>query len=165
MKLFTRVAFLLLAFVAVIGGQEAKAQLTMTPLDSVYTYNSKATLGTVTNPNQPATGKIGKWIRTVRMSWNTNEYKAYIFNGTDFRIHFPHTYNPTTPNGKRYPIIAFYHGDGEDGTIYDNELTCTCRMVPPTSVTPSSAANLLSIFQSRNKNRNINGRTRNSEVV
>jgi fibronectin type 3 domain-containing protein len=121
MKLFTRVAFLLLAFVAVIGGQEAKAQLTMTPLDSVYTYNSKATLGTVTNPNQPATGKIGKWIRTVRMSWNTNEYKAYIFNGTDFRIHFPHTYNPTTPNGKRYPIIAFYHGDGEDGTIYDNE--------------------------------------------
>jgi len=121
MKLFTRVAFLLLAFVAVIAGQEAKAQLSMNPTDSVYTYNSTATLGTPTNPNQPVTGKIGKWIRTVRMSWNTNEYKAYIFQGSDFRIHFPKSYNPTANDGKRYPIILFYCGDGEEAGIYDNE--------------------------------------------
>ncbi|HET6252717.1 MAG TPA: PA14 domain-containing protein [Puia sp.] len=121
MKIFTRVAFLLLAFVTVIAGQEAKAQLVMSPTDSVYTYNKSATAGTVTNPNQPATGKIGKWIRTVRMSWNTNEWKAYVYNGSAFRIHFPHSYNPTVNNGKRYPIIIFYCGDGEEAGIDDNE--------------------------------------------
>jgi large repetitive protein len=121
MKLFTRVAFLLLAFIAVIERQEAKAQRIMTPLDSVYTYNANATLGSVTNPNQPAAGKIGKWIRTVRMSWNTNEYKAYMYNGSAFRIHFPLTYNPAVNNGKRYPIIIFYCGDGEEAGIDDNE--------------------------------------------
>jgi len=121
MKIFTRVAFLLLAFIAVIAGQEAKAQLVMNPTDSVYTYNANATAGSVTNPNQPAAGKIGKWIRTVRMSWNTNEYKAYMYNGSAFRIHFPHSYNPTANDGKRYPIIIFYCGDGEEAGIDDNE--------------------------------------------
>jgi large repetitive protein len=121
MKIFTRVALLVLAVTAATAWQQTKAQLTMTPLDSVYTYNSSATLGTPTNPNQPATGKIGKWIRTVRLSWNTNEYKAYIYNGSNFRIHFPVSYNPTTNNGKRYPIIVFYCGDGEEAGIYDNE--------------------------------------------
>jgi large repetitive protein len=121
MKIFTRVALLVLAVTAATAWQETKAQRAMTPLDSVYTYNSSATLGTPTNPNQPAAGKIGKWIRTVRLSWNTNEYKAYIYNGSNFRIHFPATYNPTTNNGKRYPILVFYCGDGEEAGIYDNE--------------------------------------------
>lgn len=121
MKISTRVAFLVLALIAATAGQNLRAQLAMNPNDSVYTYNAQATLGSVTNPNQPASGKIGKWIRTVRMSWNTNEWKAYIYNGSAFRIHFPHTYNPTTNNGKRYPIIIFYCGDGEEAGIDDNE--------------------------------------------
>jgi hypothetical protein len=122
MKTFTRTAYLLLlAFVAVTASQQAKAQLSMSPADSVYTYNSSAPAGTVTNPNQPASGKIGQWIRTVRMSWNTNEYKAYMYNGSAFRIHFPVSYNPTANDGKRYPIIIFYCGDGEEAGIDDNE--------------------------------------------
>jgi hypothetical protein len=121
MKIFTRVAFLLLTSIAVITGQEVKAQLAMSPTDSVYTYIATAPAGSVNNPNQPAAGKIGKWIRTVRMSWNTNEYKAYIYNGSDFRIHFPKSYNPTANDGKRYPIIIFYCGDGEFAKITDNE--------------------------------------------
>jgi len=121
MKIFTRVACLIVAFTAIIAGQEAKAQLAMSPTDSVYTYSATAPAGSVNNPNQPAAGKIGKWIRTVRMSWNTNEYKAYIYNGSDFRIHFPKSYNPTANDGKRYPIIIFYCGDGEFAKITDNE--------------------------------------------
>src|ERR1700744_193271 len=121
MKIFTRVALLFLGITAMFVGQEAKAQLTMTPLDTVYTYSSTATLGTRQNPNQPAAGKNGKWVRTVRMSWNTTEYKCYIYNGSAFRNPFPKTYNPTTNNGKKYPILVFYHGDGEDGVITDNE--------------------------------------------
>ena len=121
MKPFTQSVFLLLTLIVLTTGQEAKAQLAMNPNDSVYTYNANATLGTSTNPRQPAAGKIGKWIRTVRMSWNTNEWKAYIFGGSDFRIHFPHTYSQTNPTGKKYPILVFYHGDGEEAGIYDNE--------------------------------------------
>jgi hypothetical protein len=122
MKIFTRVAFLTLAFVAVLAGKSAKAQLAMSPLDSVYTYSATAPAGSVTNPNQPAAGKIGRWIRTVRVAWNTNEYKAYVFNGSAFRIHFPKSYNPTANDGKRYPILIFYCGDGEYAKITDNEV-------------------------------------------
>jgi large repetitive protein len=121
MKIFTHVVFTVLAFVVIFAGQTVKAQLAMNPADSVYTYDSTKAKGTPVNPNQPASGKIGKWIRTVRMSWNTNEFKAYMYNGSAFRIHFPHTYNPASNNGKKYPIIIFYCGDGEEAGILDNE--------------------------------------------
>ncbi|HTR27982.1 MAG TPA: PA14 domain-containing protein [Puia sp.] len=121
MKISARAIVPFLTIIAFMAMPHATAQLVMSPTDSVYTYNSNAAAGSVTNPNQPAPGKIGKWIRTVRMSWNTNEYKAYIFNGSAFRIHFPKSYNPTANDGKRYPIIIFYCGDGEMASITDNE--------------------------------------------
>jgi hypothetical protein len=90
-------------------------QSILNPNDSVITYNSSAP------PTQPAFGQIGKWVRTKRLSWNTNEYKCYIYKGCAFRLHFPKTYNPTANDGKKYPVFVFFHGLGETGTIYDNE--------------------------------------------
>ena len=40
-----------------------------------------------------------------------------------FRLHFPKTYNPSANDGKKYPVLVFFHGLGEsDTSIYDNEL-------------------------------------------
>ncbi|MEO8711979.1 MAG: hypothetical protein ABI405_07655, partial [Parafilimonas sp.] len=91
------------------------AQSVLDPNDQVVTYNSS------TPPTQPAFGQIGKWVRTKRLSWNTDEYKAYIYKGCAFRLKFPKTYNPTANDGKKYPMLVFFHGLGETGTIYDNE--------------------------------------------
>ena len=90
-------------------------QSVLNPNDSVITYNSSKP------PTQPASGKIGKWVRTQRLSWNTTEYKCYIYKGCAFRLHFPKTYKPTANDGKKYPMVVFFHGLGETGTIYDNE--------------------------------------------
>ncbi|MBV9961982.1 MAG: hypothetical protein JO072_07010, partial [Parafilimonas sp.] len=90
-------------------------QSVLNPNDAVITYNSS------TPPTQPPFGQIGKWVRTKRLSWNTDEYKCYIYKGCAFRLHFPKTYNPTANDGKKYPLFVFFHGLGETGTIYDNE--------------------------------------------
>jgi hypothetical protein len=93
----------------------ASAQSVIDPTDTIVNYNSSAP------PTQPAWGQIGKWVRTPRLSWNTSEYKAYIYKGCAFRIHFPKSYNATANDGKKYPMLVFFHGLGETGTIYDNE--------------------------------------------
>lgn len=90
-------------------------QSVMNPNDAVINYNSSAP------PAQPAWGQIGKWVRTPRLGWNTTEYKCYIYKGEAFRLHFPKTYNPTANDGKKYPMLVFFHGLGETGKIYDNE--------------------------------------------
>ena len=90
-------------------------QSVLNPNDSVVTYNASKP------PTQPTFGQIGKWVRTVRLSWNTSEYKCYIYKGCAFRLHFPKTYNPTAVDGKKYPMLVFFHGLGETGSIYDNE--------------------------------------------
>ncbi len=90
-------------------------QSVMDPNDPVVNYNSN------TPPTQPAWGQIGKWVRTQRLGWNTTEYKCYIYKGEAFRLHFPKTYNPTANDGKKYPMLVFFHGLGETGKIYDNE--------------------------------------------
>ncbi len=84
------------------------SQSVLNPSDSVVSYNSN------NPPTQPAYGQIGKWVRT-------SSYKAYIYKGYAFRLKFPKTYNPTASDGKKYPMMVFYHGLGETGTIYDNE--------------------------------------------
>ena len=91
------------------------SQSVLNPNDSIITYNSSQP------PAQPAWGQIGKWVRTKRLSWNTTEYKCYIYKGCAFRLHFPKSYNPTANDGKKYPMVVFFHGLGETGTIYDNE--------------------------------------------
>ena len=81
------------------------------PSDPVVTYDS------ANPPVKPASGKVAKWVRTPRLSWNTTSYKCYIYNNMAFRLRFPKNYDST----KQYPILIFLHGKGETGTIYDNE--------------------------------------------
>jgi hypothetical protein len=85
------------------------------PNDPVITYNAN------NPPTQPTWGQIGKWVRTVRLNWNTNFYKAYFYKRCAFRLKFPKTYNPNANDGKKYPMLVFFHGLGETGSIYDNE--------------------------------------------
>jgi hypothetical protein len=115
MRKFTQCIALLVAFYVAIALQTASAQSVLDPNDPVVTYNPN------TPPVQPPDGQIGKWVRTVRMDWNTDMYKAYIYKGLAFRLHFPKTYNPTANDGKKYPIMLFFHGHGEFGAITDNE--------------------------------------------
>jgi hypothetical protein len=115
MTKFTRCIALLMAFYVAIALQTASAQSVLDPNDPVITYDSTKP------PVQPPDGQIGKWVRTVRMNWNTDMYKAYIYKGLAFRLHFPKTYNPTATDGKKYPIMLFFHGHGEYGPITDNE--------------------------------------------
>ncbi|HEU4553432.1 MAG TPA: fibronectin type III domain-containing protein, partial [Chitinophaga sp.] len=84
------------------------------PNDPVVTYNSASP------PTQPAWGAIGKWVRTKRLSWNTDSYKCYIYKGMQFRLKFPKNFNPADTS-KKYPMIIFFHGIGEKGSLYDNE--------------------------------------------
>jgi predicted esterase len=91
------------------------AQSVLDPNDPVITYDQS------NPPTQPPFGQIGKWVRTVRLGWNTTSYKAYIYKGCAFRLKFPKTYNPDANDGKKYPMLVFFHGLGETGSIYDNE--------------------------------------------
>jgi predicted esterase len=111
MKTFTlKVLLVGLSFLSL---HSVQAQKMLDPNDTIVNYDS-------TNPPvQPPYGKIGKWVRTPSMDWSTTAYKCYFYQGSDFRLHFPQTYQPN--DGKKYPIIVFYHGDGEEGPIYDNE--------------------------------------------
>lgn len=107
----------LLALVGILMGSVfmLSAQSVLNPADPVVTYNSAAP------PATPSGAQIVKWVRTRRVSWNTDDYKCYYYNGNCFRLKFPKTYNPTAVDGKKYPMIVFFHGLGEKGSIYDNE--------------------------------------------
>lgn len=105
---------LLISFILLFVGT-VSAQRVLNPADTVTTYKSTAP------PTQPTYGRIGKWVRTVRMSWNTSGFKPYIYKGLPFRLKFPKTYQDGVADGKKYPVFVFLHGRGEGGTIYDNE--------------------------------------------
>ena len=115
MKTSTRIFSLLLIFFGAMTGQVVRGQSILNPADTLVTYNPAKP------PAIPAYGAIAKWVRTVRLPWNTTPYKAYIYNGCQFRLCFPKSYNPTANDGKKYPMMVFDHGDGEGGTVYDNE--------------------------------------------
>jgi hypothetical protein len=119
-----RLFFILLLFATAGTPFISKAQSVLDPADSVRTYDS------TNRPAEPAWGQIGKWVRTPRQNWNTDEYKAYIYKGLAFRLKFPKSYNPTANDGKKYPMLIFWHGLMEAGTIYDNEfhLLLGCEM-------------------------------------
>ncbi|HYC28528.1 MAG TPA: hypothetical protein VEB42_06920, partial [Chitinophagaceae bacterium] len=85
------------------------------PADPIVYYPSSA----------PTTnwGSIQKWVVTDRnLGWNTSSYKAYHFNGVSFRLKFPKSYQHNVNDGKKYPVMIFWHGAGEKGWIYDNEI-------------------------------------------
>jgi fibronectin type 3 domain-containing protein/predicted esterase len=115
MKFFTSIVRIFLVALTVFTVQSVSGQSVLDPADPTVTYNS------ATPPTQPADGTIGKWVRTRRVSWNSDSYKAYIYRGNAFRLKFPKTYNPTANDGKKYPMFIFWHGLGEAGPITDNE--------------------------------------------
>jgi predicted esterase len=94
---------------------EAVAQQALNPADPIVVYNSSSP------PASPAYGRIGKWVKTNRLSWNTSDFKCYIYKGLNFRLKFPKTYQHNVADGKKYPIFVFLHGRGEGGSVYDNE--------------------------------------------
>ncbi|MCO5234793.1 MAG: fibronectin type III domain-containing protein [Chitinophagaceae bacterium] len=100
------------AFFVIVGLTSAKAQV-FDPNDGITTYNRN------NPPAEPAFGQVGKWVRTRRVSWNTDSYKAYIYKGIAFRLKWPKNYDATGQT--KYPLFLFFHGKGERGSIYDNE--------------------------------------------
>ncbi|MFL5742649.1 MAG: fibronectin type III domain-containing protein [Flavisolibacter sp.] len=113
MKYINR-AIITIAFAGMFS-LSATAQSVLDPTDPLITYNPSSP------PVQPTFGQIGKWVRTKRESWNSDSYKAYIYKGVAFRLKFPKTYNPTAVDGKKYPMMVFFHGLGEADTLTDNE--------------------------------------------
>ncbi|MBX6379658.1 MAG: fibronectin type III domain-containing protein [Thermoflavifilum aggregans] len=105
-------SFILILSISV-GHSQLYAQV-LNPNDPVVTYDSTHP------PTLPPWDSIGKWVRTVRMNWNTTQYKCYIYRNMAFRLLFPKTWTDTST--KKYPIVIFLHGLGERGPIYDNEL-------------------------------------------
>lgn len=102
--------YLLVKLFLLLSVQASWAQV-LNPNDPVVVYNPAAP------PTEPAYGQIGKWVKTTRVSWNTDSYKAYIYKGMQFRLKWPANYDPT----KKYPMMIFFHGLGEKGSKYDNE--------------------------------------------
>ncbi|SFQ52784.1 fibronectin type III domain-containing protein [Parafilimonas terrae] len=107
--------FSLLLYFAVFCQKQTAAQSVLDPNDPVVEYDPS------NPPVEPPYGQIGKWVRTKGVSWNTDSYKAYIYEGMCFRLKFPKTYNPAANDGKKYPLAIVFHGGGESGPITDNE--------------------------------------------
>lgn len=107
--------FSLLLYFAVFCQKQTAAQSVLNPNDPIVEYDPS------NPPVEPPYGQIGKWVRTKSLSWNTDSYKAYIYEGMCFRLKFPKTYNPTANDGKKYPLAIVFHGGGEIGPITDNE--------------------------------------------
>lgn len=120
LKALTRpVALTLGLLLSVLMG--SYAQSVLNPADPIENYNSSSP-----KPIPPQFNQIFKWVRTPRsLGWNTNDYKAYYVNGFGFRLMYPSTYAPAVNDGKKYPLIIMFHGRGELGTVYDNELQLT----------------------------------------
>ncbi|MBA2746447.1 MAG: carbohydrate-binding protein, partial [Flavisolibacter sp.] len=114
MKNFTQLVIAILCGVLSMH-TSVKAQSILDPSDPIVNYDS------LNPPTQPAWGTIGKWVRRPILTWNTESYKAYIYKGLQFRLKFPKSYNPNANDGKKYPILMFWHGLLEAGDIHDNE--------------------------------------------
>jgi large repetitive protein len=109
-----RTVHLLIGILMLFAGT-AHAQQALNPADPIVVYNSASP------PTAPTFGRIGKWVKTNRLSWNTSDFKCYIYKGLNFRLKFPRTYQHNVADGKKYPIFVFLHGRGEGGSVYDNE--------------------------------------------
>ncbi|HTI89860.1 MAG TPA: fibronectin type III domain-containing protein [Puia sp.] len=115
MKVSTKHLLLMLMMFVLSAGERLMAQV-LDPNDPVVEYDSTAP------PQLPAGGALGKWVKTDRVGYNTSQYKCYIYKGVAFRLLYPKSYVPGVSDGKVYPLYLFWHGIGEAGTIYDNEL-------------------------------------------
>ena len=93
-------------FITVLCCCTLYSQNVFNPGDALVTYNASATPGSATNPNQPPYFVMSKWVRTVRVGWNTSGFKCYMWNGMNFRMRFPNNYNPA--NATKYPVLVFF---------------------------------------------------------
>jgi len=91
------------------------------PADPMVNFNAGAPSGSAQNP-VTNWGNVQKWVVTPRFTWDSARFKAYHFNGVSFRVMFPRSYQHNVNDGKKYPVMLFFHGAGEKGWIYDNEL-------------------------------------------
>jgi predicted esterase len=108
---------------ALMLGFKSEAQSIINPNDPVLEYDNQ------NPPSQPFDffNPIVKWVRTLKVAndavgytnpgWNSDVYKAYAYNSLAFRVQFPKSYT-TTNDGKKYPIIIFLHGQGENDNTY-----------------------------------------------
>jgi len=111
--IFTRIFTLGWTLGVLVGTAKAQTGV-LNPNDSVITYNS------LNPPATPPNGTLAKWVRTVRMSYPTSDFKCYYYNGVQFRLKWPKDWTPGA-DGRTWPLYIFFHGVGEKGTIYDNE--------------------------------------------
>jgi dienelactone hydrolase len=112
--------FLLIALCCTVAA--ARSQTIFNSADTVINYNPSAPAGSAANPNLQFGNTIIKWVRTPKMSWNTNRYKCYLIGNIPFRLRYPDSYNPGVNDGKKYPIVLFFHGGGEaNPDQHDNE--------------------------------------------
>lgn len=90
------------------------------------TVFNPADVVTFLDPNSPKpllppnNNNVYKWYATKKVNWNSQDFKAYILNGLNFRIRYPENYNPSDTT-KKYPVILFLHGKAEVGDVYDND--------------------------------------------
>ncbi len=88
---------------------------------TVFNPADPLTIFPTTKPAVPATdGNVYKWGAGAKGVTNNDDFKAYIYNGMQFRLRYPKDYNPALPI--KYPAILFLHGGGEraSDTNYDN---------------------------------------------
>jgi large repetitive protein len=90
--------------------------LDMSPNDCLTRWPANCT----SMPAMPPANRIGKWVATQVVSWNSTSFKPYIYNSMQFRVMFPRDY-ATEPATKTYPLFVFLHGLGERGDVRDNE--------------------------------------------
>lgn len=105
--------FYAIVMTCLLAGKVAAQPNIFDPSDPVRVYD-------IYNPPPTPMNTLLKWYRTPRMSWNTDRFKAYYWNGMAFRLRFPNGYDPSDVN-KKYPVIIFLHGDGESRQPSDNE--------------------------------------------
>ena len=106
--------FLLLTILAACTVTFGQAGV-LDPNDPIVNYNAASP------PPSPTLNRITKWVRTPRVNWDATQFKSYIFQGVQFRVMFPKTYQHNVSDGKVYPATVFLHGLGERGSAYDNE--------------------------------------------
>ena len=112
---------ILLSLILLFSFGISQSQSVFNPNDPVINYVSTDPTGP-TNPQVQYTYNIVKWVRTPKMTWNTDRYKCYLIGNVPFRLRFPNSYQPGVNDGKKYPIMLFFHGGGEaNSEIHDNE--------------------------------------------
>jgi len=106
-------ALILTTFVLSVASVRAQNVFNINDPDSVFTKTNQ--------PPVPPYGQMHKWGHSKVLNWNTTPYKSYYFNGLQFRLKFPYSYQQGVNDGKTYPIFVWFHGEGESGNAWNNE--------------------------------------------